>query len=118
MISLTKLSTKFLKSLRKALLARTLLICLKFPRTPENYERGFGATRVKPEKYEAVNKAVMKWLLIMRSENIPINGPMFKEKAQEFAEQLNLEDFHASDGWLEKLKKRYTYLLLSIYFAK
>ena len=30
----TKLSTKFLKSLKKAILARTLLICLKFPRTP------------------------------------------------------------------------------------
>ena len=40
----------------------------------------------------------MKWLLIMRSENIPITGPMFKEKSQEFAEQLNLEDFHASNG--------------------
>ena len=54
----------------------------------------------------------------MRSENIPINGLMSKEKAQEFPEQLNLEDFHASDGWLEKLKKRCTYLLLSIYFTK
>ena len=31
----------------------------------ENYERGLGATRVEPEKYEAVNKAVMKWLLII-----------------------------------------------------
>ena len=60
----------------------------------------------------------MKWLLIMRSENIPINGPMFKEKAQKFAEQLNLEDFHTSDGLLEKLTKRYTFLLLSIYFTK
>ena len=54
----------------------------------------------------------------MRSEYIPINGPMFKKKAQEFAELLNLEEFHASDGLLEKLKKRYTYLLLSIYFSK
>ena len=54
----------------------------------------------------------------MCSENIPINRPMFKEKAQEFAEQLNLEDLHASNGWLEKLKKKYTYLLLSIYFIK
>ena len=40
----------------------------------ENYERELEATRVKSEKYEAVNKAAMKWLLIMRSENIPING--------------------------------------------
>ena len=84
----------------------------------ENYERGLGATTVKPEKYEAVNKAVMNWLLIMFSENIPTNGPMFKEKAQEFAEQLNLEDFHASNGWLKKLKKMYPYLLFSIYYTK
>ena len=42
----------------------------------------------------------------MRSEYIPINGPMFKKKAQEFTELLNLEEFHASDGLLEKLKKR------------
>ena len=41
----------------------------------ENYKRGFRTARVKPEKYEAVNKAVMIWLLIMRRENIPINGP-------------------------------------------
>ena len=54
----------------------------------ENYER-----RAKPQKYEAVNKAVMKRLLIMRSGNIPINEPMFKEKAHKFPEQLNLEDF-------------------------
>ena len=60
----------------------------------------------------------MKRLLIIRSENIPINGSMFKEKAHEFAEQFNLEDFHASEGWLKKLKKRYTYLLLSMYFTK
>ena len=50
----------------------------------ENYERRLGATRVKTEKYEAVNKAVIKWLLIIRSENTPINGLMFKEKASFF----------------------------------
>ena len=44
----------------------------------KNYERGLGATRVKPEKYEAVNKAVMKWLLIMRSENL-VDDECFKK---------------------------------------
>ena len=81
-------------------------------------KKGLGATRVKPEKYEAVNKAVMKWLLTMRSENIPLSGPMFKEKAQKFAGQLNLEDFHASDGWLEKLKNLFTFEHMHFFFYK
>ena len=79
----------------------------------EKYKRGLGATRVKPQKYKAVNKAVMKWLLIMCSGNISRNELMFKEKHHEFPVQLNLEDFHACNGWLEKLEKGYTYLLLS-----
>ena len=85
----------------------TLSTCKKHKeKIYENYERELGATRVKPEKYETVNKAVMKWLLIMLRKNIPKNGPfLFKEKDQEFAAQLNLEDFHASNGWLKKLKK-------------
>ena len=37
--------------------------------------------RSKPEKFEDVNKAVHKWLLVMRSENIPISGTILKEKA-------------------------------------
>ena len=41
-----------------------------------------------------------------KSENVPITGPMLKEKALEFAGGLNIEGFQASEGWLEKWKKR------------
>ena len=67
---------------------------------------GLISKRVKPEKYEELNKAVHKWFLILRSENVPISGPMLKEKALEFAGGLNIEGFQASEGWLEKWKKR------------
>lgn len=30
----------------------------------------------------------------------------FKEKAQQIAEKLKVKEFNASDGWMEKLKKR------------
>ena len=50
--------------------------------------------------------AVYKWFFILRSENIPISGPMLKEKALEFAGRLKIEGFQASEGWLEKWKKR------------
>ena len=72
----------------------------------EKYNSGLISKRVKPEKYEELNKAVHKWFLILRSENVPISGPMLKEKALEFAGGLNIEGFQASEGWLEKWKKR------------
>ena len=72
----------------------------------EKYNRGLISKTVKPEKYEELNKAVHKWFLILRSENVPIRRPMLKEKALKFAGGLNIEGFQASEGWLEKWKKR------------
>ena len=42
---------------------------------------------------------------MLRTENVPINGPLLKEKACDFAKVLNDEGFQASEGWLEKWKK-------------
>ena len=72
----------------------------------EKYNSGLISKSVKPEKYEKLNKAVLKWFLILRSENVPISEPMLKEKALEFAGGSNIEGFQASEGWLEKWKKR------------
>ena len=44
---------------------------------------------------------------LLRSENVPISGPMLKEKAIEFAKELSAESFQASEGWLDKWKKRW-----------
>ena len=45
----------------------------------EKYNSGLISKRVKKEKCEELNKAVHKWFLIFRSENVPISGPMLKE---------------------------------------
>ena len=49
--------------------------------------------RVRPETYEALNKALQKWLLILHCENVQINGPLLKEKARDLANELNIEYF-------------------------
>ncbi|XP_071952507.1 tigger transposable element-derived protein 4-like [Antedon mediterranea] len=36
-----------------------------------------------------------------------LHGPLIKAKAEQFAEELNLVDFKASDGWLTKWKRRH-----------
>ena len=56
--------------------------------------------------YEQVDKAVFRWFSLQRSQNVPIDGPILKEKALQFAKSFNFPTFKASDGWLDKWKKR------------
>ena len=60
---------------------------------------------VKVNTYDQVNKAVLKWFKRLRSENVPFNGMLIKEKTLYFAKQLTFKNFQASDGWLDKWKK-------------
>ena len=71
----------------------------------EKYNSVLISKRVKPEKYKERNKAVHKWFLILRSENVPISWPIGGS---------NIEEFQASeDGWKnEKRSKVY----ISLYF--
>ena len=46
----------------------------------EKYNSGLISKRVKPEKHEELKKAMHKWFLILRSENVPISGPMLKKR--------------------------------------
>ena len=73
----------------------------------EKYNSGLISKRVKPEKCEELTQTKLCIMfLILQSENVPISGPMLKEKALEFAGELNIEGFQASEGWLEIWKKR------------
>lgn len=63
--------------------------------------------RSKICKYEDVDTAVLKWVKMLRDKNMPVPGPLIKEKAMEYAERLGHEAFQASSGWLDKFKKRH-----------
>ena len=64
--------------------------------------------RINKGTYEDVNIVCYNWLQIQRSENVPINGQILKEKALDFAKQLGFETFQASDVWLHAWKVRYS----------
>ncbi|KAJ3615426.1 hypothetical protein MTP99_007389 [Tenebrio molitor] len=60
---------------------------------------------LKPEGLN-IDKMCYQWFVKARSQNIPITGPLVKTKAKEIAEQLGYTSFNASDGWLQKWRKR------------
>ena len=56
-----------------------------------SYENGLGAQRVKSETHEVLNKALKKWLLILRSGDVLFNESMLNEKTLEFTNELNIK---------------------------
>lgn len=54
-----------------------------------------------------IDKTCYEWFRKARNKSIPVSGPLIKAKAKEIAEHLGYKDFRASDGWLEKFRKRH-----------
>ena len=81
--------------------------------------------RTRSSEYSEINEALYKWYTLACSRNIYPNGEQFREKARQIAKQLDCrqcqdddvgddsEDgatgFKASNGWLDRWKKRYNY---------
>ena len=62
--------------------------------------------KVRGCQYEKVSKTLFEWFVLQRSQNIPIDGSIVQEKGLFFAKKLEIPDFKASDGWLDKWEKR------------
>lgn len=61
--------------------------------------------RQRKPKFEDLNRAMSKWFEQMMEKGAQVNGPILLEKAQQFAIQLNIPDFKANPGWLQRWKK-------------
>lgn len=82
-----------------------------------NTYQGPGKRRtLKSSEFSAMEKSLYHWFIRMRNRNWPVSGLMLKEKAKELHSQLKESEarFNASDGWLQRFKKRYGVRLLKI----
>lgn len=68
----------------------------------------FGLKRkaAKEGKYVDMEKVLVEWLRQARSSGIAVDGATLKEKAESIALRCRIDDFKASDGWLDRFKKR------------
>ena len=50
---------------------------------------------------------MFQWFQIARERGAPISGPLLQEKARKYAEELGIDNFTASKGWLAAFKTRH-----------
>ena len=63
--------------------------------------------RARLSQLKNVDEATYEWYQKARSKNIPVTRPMLQEKAKRANEELGDATFKASNGWLDRFKKRH-----------
>ncbi|XP_067679422.1 tigger transposable element-derived protein 4-like [Haliotis asinina] len=53
--------------------------------------------------HQDVEDALFKWSQAVRSENIPLSGPMLQAKAEELGAKLGHPDFSCHTAWINKV---------------
>ena len=71
-------------------------------------------SRIKPTRHDELEKAILTWFKQVRSQNVPVTGQLLQEKAKQLANELKIEGFHASNGWLEKFTRRHSITFKSV----
>jgi len=70
---------------------------------------------MKLTKYEQLDNIMYQWFVQVRSQGIPLSGPIIMAKAIAMNEKLNGDpNFIANIGWLEKFKFRHSIRQLDI----
>lgn len=64
--------------------------------------------RKRLSEYPDLEKSLFIWFKQTRDKDIPVSGTLLKEKAKKFADSLKIDDFKASNGWLDGFKKRHS----------
>ena len=70
--------------------------------------------RLRESKFSELNQVLHKWYLLAVPKNIFPNGVHLAEKAKEIASTLGLDDFKASNGWLDRWKKKHNLKKMTI----
>ena len=62
--------------------------------------------KLRESNFEKLDNVVFRWFLLKRSQNIPIDGNLIKEKAIAYAKELDHTNFVGFTGWLDRWKRR------------
>nr|XP_032514790.1 tigger transposable element-derived protein 4-like [Danaus plexippus plexippus] len=63
--------------------------------------------RARVTEFPHIEKCLLEWIKQTLDKNIPLDGLLLKEKSKEIATKLGIQNFSASNGWLEGSKRRH-----------
>lgn len=66
-----------------------------------------GVRLVRTASFEDVEAVMYEWFVDVRPRNVPVPGPMIKQKAKDLAFLLGRKESRGGSGWIQQSKERY-----------
>ncbi|TMW60924.1 hypothetical protein Poli38472_000966 [Pythium oligandrum] len=60
----------------------------------------------KKSKFEKLNRLVENWFDVTREKKIAVSDTLIRDVGKRFAEELGIDDFRGSNGWVRSLRNR------------
>jgi hypothetical protein len=60
----------------------------------------------KKSKFEKLNRLVENWFDVTREKKVAVSDTLIRDVGKRFAEELGIEDFRGSNGWVRSLRNR------------
>lgn len=71
-------------------------------------------SKTRAPKFEKVDEMAYNWLIQSLAKKLPVSGTLLQQRAKDIADELNMPEFKASNGWLEKFKARHNLTFVNI----
>ena len=86
----------------------------------ESYKSGINVEnrnqcKIRKHPNLKLNEAIQKFYNTARGRGVTLSGTIIKEQALEYAKNLRINDFKASDGWLSRFKSRNSLTFVHFY---
>ncbi|KAL1466151.1 hypothetical protein MTO96_042915 [Rhipicephalus appendiculatus] len=91
-------------------------VCDVLPSTSENHHAldvlrhtvsAGSAKQARGAKYGTLDETLLTWFRQARAAGINFDGSILRKKAMEVADRLGITDFAASNGWIDRFRKRH-----------
>ncbi|KRX72758.1 Tigger transposable element-derived protein 6 [Trichinella sp. T6] len=70
--------------------------------------------RIRSGNFAELEEVLLKWFKQVRTSNIPVDGTVVRSKAAELAHMMGINDFKASNGWINRFRERHGLVYRSV----
>ncbi|KAK9695804.1 Tc5 transposase DNA-binding domain [Popillia japonica] len=70
--------------------------------------------KIRKSSHQDIDTVLLKWFKSQRARSLPINGPLLKEKVEDFGKIMGKTHYKCSESWIQRFRNRNSIMAVKI----